>query len=58
MKRFVIMKDNRYVCVIQLFKDNSWRVSRIDGKCIDGADAMWLMPEHYKAMLRTEGVNV
>jgi hypothetical protein len=51
-ERIIIDKDASNVYCIQLFNDNSWRVHGLDGKRIDGADAMWLMPKKYKDAIK------
>jgi len=58
MRRIAIYKDTSNVYCIQLFDDKSWRVHGLDGKRIDGADVMWLMPQKYKADLKEMGVDV
>ena len=57
MRRIIVDKDSRNVYCIQLFDDKSWRVHGLDGKMIDGADVMWLMPQKYKADLKEQGVE-
>jgi len=57
MRRIVVDEDSSNVYAIQLFDDGSWRVHGLDGKMIDMADVMWLMPQKYKDDLKQKGVE-
>jgi hypothetical protein len=48
MRRIIVDEDSSNVYAIQLFDDGSWRVHGLNGKMIDMADVMWLMPQKYR----------